>query len=195
MVHYLEDLVPLFKEVHRVLKQGGQFIFSTHHPLVDFEDNAFNNYFAVERITEDWNTVGEPVEVSFFRRSFTNLFDSLAESGFTLDKFSEGQPDPAMKEVSPETFDKLSRRPNFIFYSRKRELTIAEYRQMVIVSGVISAKRAKNEFFLPNNPFKLQINLALAAGFISMYSYQKTPLWILPDGRRGNDATSRRDHC
>jgi hypothetical protein len=66
---------------------------------------------------------------------------------------------------------------------------------MVIVSGVISAKRAKNEFFLPNNPFKLQINLALAAGFISMYSYQKTPLWILPDGRRGNDATSRRDHC
>ncbi|GAL26043.1 phenylalanyl-tRNA synthetase alpha chain [Vibrio variabilis] len=28
-----------------------------------------------------------------------------------------------------------------------------------------------------------------------MYSYQKTPLWILPDGRRGNDATSRRDHA
>ncbi|MCY9873738.1 class I SAM-dependent DNA methyltransferase [Vibrio barjaei] len=119
MVHYLEDLVPLFKEVNRVLKQGGWFIFSTHHPLVDFEDDAFSNYFAVERITEDWNTVGEPVEVSFFRRSFTNLFDSLAESGFTLDKFSEGQPDPAMKEVSPETFDKLSRRPNFIFIRAK----------------------------------------------------------------------------
>ncbi len=119
MVHYLEDLVPLFKEVHRVLKQGGCFIFSTHHPLVDYEENDVNNYFAVERITEDWNTIGKPVEVSFFRRSLSNLFDSLSESGFTLDKFSEGKPDPMMKEVSPETFDTLSRRPNFIFVRAK----------------------------------------------------------------------------
>ncbi|WP_234493818.1 class I SAM-dependent methyltransferase [Vibrio maritimus] len=119
MLHYLQDLVPLFKEVHRVLKSGGLFVFSTHHPLVDFEENAFNNYFNVELLTEEWNTIGEPVEVSFYRRSFTNLFESLSEGGFVLDKFSEGKPDPEMKTESPETFERLSRRPNFIFIRAK----------------------------------------------------------------------------
>lgn len=119
MLHYLNDLIPLFKEVHRVLKPGGMFVFSTHHPIVDFEDDAFNNYFDVELLTEEWNTVGEPVEVSFYRRSFTNLFDSLTDGGFVLDKFSEGKPDPAMKVTSPETFERLSRRPNFIFIRAK----------------------------------------------------------------------------
>lgn len=115
MIHYLEDLVPFFKEVQRVLKTGGIFVFSTHHPIIDFEDDAFNNYFDVERITEQWDTVGQPVEVSFFRRSLTNLFDSLSEADFVLDKFSEGKPASEMKVVDPETFERLSRRPNFIF--------------------------------------------------------------------------------
>jgi SAM-dependent methyltransferase len=115
MIHYLEELVPLFSEVKRVLKTGGTFVFSTQHPIIDFEDDAFNNYFDVERITEHWDSVGEPVEVSFFRRSLTNLFDSLSEAGFILDKFSEGKPAPEMQTLAPETFERLSRRPNFIF--------------------------------------------------------------------------------
>ena len=115
MIHYIEDLVPFFKEIRRVLKKGGMFVFSTHHPLLDFEDDGFSNYYQVERITEDWDTVGQPVEVSFFRRSFTNLFDSLHEGGFVLNKFSEGSPSLEMKTTAPDVYEKLSRRPNFIF--------------------------------------------------------------------------------
>ncbi|MGV2988940.1 class I SAM-dependent DNA methyltransferase [Vibrio sp. E150_011] len=116
MIHYLPDLAPLFADVARVLKTGGVFVFSTHHPIIDFDaSNQNSHYFAVEKITEFWDTTGEPVEVSFYRRSLTSLFAALKDHGFVLDTFSEGTPDIKMKTVAPATYKKLSRCPNFVF--------------------------------------------------------------------------------
>jgi ubiquinone/menaquinone biosynthesis C-methylase UbiE len=33
MIHYIKDLNKLFKEVSRILKKDGKFVFSFHHPL------------------------------------------------------------------------------------------------------------------------------------------------------------------
>ncbi|MGF1747800.1 class I SAM-dependent DNA methyltransferase [Vibrio cionasavignyae] len=121
MIHYLEDLKPLFLDISRVLKKEGVFVFSTHHPIIDFDPSDNNsNYFAVEQITEDWDTTGEPVEVSFFRRSLTSIFSALSDCSFVMERFSEGVPDIKMKSVAPETFETLSRRPNFVFIRAKK---------------------------------------------------------------------------
>ncbi len=72
MVHYIEDLSQLFLEINRVLKKGGYFVFSTHHPFADFETTISGNYFERELVTEKWKTVGEPIEVTFYRRSLTD---------------------------------------------------------------------------------------------------------------------------
>lgn len=115
MIHYIEDLVPLFAEVHRVLKSGGYMVFSTHHPFADFECSLTGNYFDRELIKEQWDTVGTPVEVQFYRRSLTELSNAITSTGLAITNISEGKVDEKVKEISPERYDYLTKNPNFIF--------------------------------------------------------------------------------
>lgn len=115
MIHYLEDLSVLFNDVARVLKNGGSFAFSTHHPFADFECSLSGNYFERELITEMWDTVGEPLEVRFYRRSLTELIEAITTSGLVVTQVSEGKVSEVVKDMSPERYDYLSKNPNFIF--------------------------------------------------------------------------------
>ncbi|WP_063662377.1 class I SAM-dependent DNA methyltransferase [Aliivibrio fischeri] len=115
MIHYLEDLSVLFNDVARVLKNGGSFAFSTHHPFADFECTLSGNYFEREFITEMWNTVGEPVEVTFYRRSLTEIMNAITDSGLVVTQLSEGKVAEEAKHLSLEKYEYLSKNPNFMF--------------------------------------------------------------------------------
>ncbi|MEX0337303.1 class I SAM-dependent methyltransferase [Vibrio tubiashii] len=116
VLHYIEDLNVVFKDVYRVLKPGGYIVFSTHHPFADFECSTSGNYFERERVTEDWNTVGDPVEVSFYRRSLTEISDAVTSSGLVISRISEGEVDERAKAISEEAYQHLKHNPNFIFF-------------------------------------------------------------------------------
>lgn len=116
VLHYIEDLNVVFKDVYRVLKPGGYIVFSTHHPFADFECTTSGNYFERERVTEDWNTVGDPVEVSFYRRSLTEISDAVTYSGLVISRISEGEVDERAKAISEEAYQHLKHNPNFIFF-------------------------------------------------------------------------------
>lgn len=115
MVHYLEDLNPLFRDVHRVLRVGGSFVFSTHHPFADFECTQSGNYFERELVQEEWNTVGKPVQVSFYRRSLTEIMNALTQNGLVITQISEGEVSEKVKEMDEGRYEYLSKNPNFIF--------------------------------------------------------------------------------
>ena len=114
-IHYIEDLDSLFKEVSRVLRDGGKFIFSTHHPLLDFRDSPSKNYFAREKLTQSWDTIGRPVKVSFYRRPLSSLFNSLTEAGFCVTQLTEGKLDNAVKNLSRKDYDRITTKPWFLF--------------------------------------------------------------------------------
>lgn len=115
MVHYLKDLNPLFGDVQRVLKTGGSFVFSTHHPFADFECSTSGNYFERELVQEEWNTIGEPVEVKFYRRSLSEITNAITKNGMVITALSEGEVDEEVKILDHERYDYLSKNPNFIF--------------------------------------------------------------------------------
>ncbi|MFK0569905.1 class I SAM-dependent methyltransferase [Endozoicomonas sp.] len=119
VIHYIEDLNHLFDDIRRVLKGGGSFFFSTHHPLADFEASPSGNYFSRELIIEEWDTIGYPVQVQFYRRSLTELFNTIASAGLYVATLSEGCPSEAMKDISPGSYDYLSKNPNFLFIECK----------------------------------------------------------------------------
>ncbi|MDA0149003.1 class I SAM-dependent DNA methyltransferase [Vibrio sp. LaRot3] len=115
VLHYIEDLTPVFASVHRVLKPGGYMVFSTHHPFADFECSPSGNYFSREFIEEEWNTVGEPVKVGFYRRSLTEITSAISEAGLVVSALNEGQVDESAKQQSESTYQHLKNNPNFIF--------------------------------------------------------------------------------
>lgn len=115
VLHYIEDLKPVFDDLHRVLKPGGYIVFSTHHPFADFECTISGNYYEREFIQEEWNTVGTPVQVSFYRRSLTELCQAVTQSGLLISNITEGTIDEKAKEISEATYERLSKNVNFIF--------------------------------------------------------------------------------
>ncbi|HHB1593584.1 TPA: class I SAM-dependent methyltransferase [Vibrio campbellii] len=115
MAHYIEDLRPLFNDIQRVLKPGGQFVFSTHHPFADFECSASDNYFEKERIEDVWDTIGKPVSVAFYRRSLQDITDAITGSNMAMLAVSEGKVNEKIREISQEHYQRLATYPNFIF--------------------------------------------------------------------------------
>lgn len=115
VIHYFEDLSPFFSDVARVLKEGGSFAFSTHHPFADFECSKSGNYFERELVEEVWDTVGEPVDVCFYRRSLTEITEALSANGLAITTLSEGKVSEKVKEISLEQYEYLANNPNFIF--------------------------------------------------------------------------------
>jgi SAM-dependent methyltransferase len=115
-VHYIEDLNVLFLDIRRVLKAGGLFVFSTNHPHVDYRNSPSGNYFLTEKITEEWHTLGRPVPVTYFRRPISSLANALANAGMCISNISEGLATEDLKKASAQVYEKLSTKPNFMFY-------------------------------------------------------------------------------
>lgn len=114
VVHYIEDIDHLFAEFARLLRPGGSFVFSTHHPQNDFRHHP-GNYFATKFVSEQWRGFGEePITVSFYRRPLSAITGALANAHFIIERMTEAQPTADFLRTDPERYEKTSRRPTFL---------------------------------------------------------------------------------
>lgn len=122
-LHYIDNWTPTFQEFNRVMKTGGQFVYSVHHPFMDFKLFERPDYFSHELLEEVWNKKESgPVEVTFFRRPLSEIINVTTEN-FTLEQIVEPQPEVEFKERLPQkatSYDYLMKNPHFlIVVSRK----------------------------------------------------------------------------
>lgn len=118
VLHYMAEWRPALGELHRVLKRDGWLLFSTHHPAADAERFQTRNYFATEHIVDHWEWVGR---VEFFRRSLTEIFSSLRESRFLIDRVVEPVPSEEFRRAKPDSYEQLMNQPEFLMIMAKRE--------------------------------------------------------------------------
>lgn len=92
----VEDLNRVFRQVHRVLKQGAPFVFSLPHPsshLIDDDDPEQpllirRSYFDRTSVSYDW----EGVPLSAHHHTVSDLFAGLSRANFSVDTVLEPEP-------------------------------------------------------------------------------------------------------
>lgn len=115
VMHYIKNLEPLFHEFHRILKPGGELIFSLEHPISTFHDRPSDNYYEPSVTTYDWRGfTEEPVAVPSYRRALQDYTESLANAGFTIERLLEPKPSEKFKKTLPESYARHLIYPSFM---------------------------------------------------------------------------------
>lgn len=115
VIHYLDELEPVFKEFNRVLKPQGSLLFSIQHPVIDFIYRPSDDYYRVEVISWDWNGfTAEPVKVHTYRRPLQDYTEALYNSGFFVERLTEPKPTEKFKEQAPESYANSLKNPAFM---------------------------------------------------------------------------------
>ena len=86
---YSPDLTKLFKQVYRILRKGGIFVFSLDHPFFNLLDpktlTPRRSYFKTGRYTEKTNSL----DFVGYNHTIQELFNPLAEAGFVVERIIE----------------------------------------------------------------------------------------------------------
>ncbi|WP_052256530.1 bifunctional 2-polyprenyl-6-hydroxyphenol methylase/3-demethylubiquinol 3-O-methyltransferase UbiG [Salinicoccus sp. YB14-2] len=129
-IHYIENYSKLIARIRSLLKEGGELIFSTEHPIVtarkesdnwvrDDEGNrlhwALDNYQEEGKRAHNWYVD----DVVIYHRTISTLMNTLLENGFIIDKVLEPQSIPAGLEKMPKIVNE-GRRPSFIVIKSRK---------------------------------------------------------------------------
>lgn len=130
-IHYVDDYSKLIAKISSLLNGGGEFIFSTEHPIVtarkemsnwvkDSEGNRLHwalDHYQEEGIREQhWYIDG----VIKYHRTISTLINTLIDYGLVLEKIIEPQSIPSGLELMPKLINE-SRRPSFIVIKSRKQ--------------------------------------------------------------------------
>lgn len=115
MVHYLKDPKPTFKEVARVLKPQGHFIFSFHHPVGEIlkktpKGAVLSDYF--EERWYDWEML-PGMKLKSYHHTFESMVEALRQSGFVVKRLREARPPKSVAHKYPDFYRFASLNPTF----------------------------------------------------------------------------------
>ncbi len=129
--HYVEDFAGVVRNIYSLMNDDGVFLFSQEHPFSTCHSGCY-------RWTRDENGkkihlnlmyYGREVEtdstwfvdnVKRYHRMFSTIVNTLADTGFVIEKMVEPLPDDELLAKYPEYYD-LFFKPDFLFIrSRKR---------------------------------------------------------------------------
>ncbi len=128
-LHYVPNIMKCFKEVYRVLKKNGLFVFSFDNPFYDTIspktlkiERSYNKTGKYEKI-EKWPDGAKRKFVMYYRK-VSDIFNALVESNFFVENIIEPlemKKDPWENEIYPKKLVKLIG-PTIIFKAKKCQI-------------------------------------------------------------------------
>lgn len=129
-IHYIEDYEGLISKVTHLLTDGGEFIFSTEHPMVTARKNMNNwvrdeegnkLHWAVDHYQEEgmrkeyWYIDG----VIKYHRTISTLLNTIIKKGLVLEEIVEPTSIPIGLEKMPKLINE-QRKPSFLVIKAKK---------------------------------------------------------------------------
>ena len=119
VMDYVEDWGVPLSEFRRVLKPGGELVFSVEHPTFKFAEQVYRgegSYFETVLGGIEWRGFGERVWVPSYRRPLGAMVDAILGGGFVLAGMLEPRPDDRFRDADPEEYERLCRMPLFLLF-------------------------------------------------------------------------------
>lgn len=96
-LHYINDLLPLFEHIYKLLKQDGIFLFNIEHPIFTAGDQTWINEPPVWKVDNYFSegkreTVFLDTKVEKYHHALTTILNGLLKTGFTLEAVEEVVP-------------------------------------------------------------------------------------------------------
>jgi len=129
-LHYVCDFSKLCREVYSLLNDGGSFVFSQEHPMTTAPVGgvSWTKNEAGERIhynLSDYSKGGKRVTswmidgIVKYHRTFSEIVNTLTDSGFAVEKMLEPSPDRDLLRRLPEYTPQLHK-PNFLLVKSRK---------------------------------------------------------------------------
>ena len=129
VLHYLDDLSAVYRNVYAALKPGGHFLFNIEHPVFTagvgqdwiYGEGGAPLYWPVDNYfypgQRETHFLGQPV--TKYHHTLTKILNLLLQCGFRLEAVEEAMP-PASMLALPGMNDEM-RRPMMLLVRAKKE--------------------------------------------------------------------------
>ncbi|MDI6740512.1 MAG: class I SAM-dependent methyltransferase, partial [Candidatus Edwardsbacteria bacterium] len=139
-LHYVRDWAVVLRNVHRVLKPGGIFLFSTHNPVYwgaeerpegeyklralgyrkHVKSNAVEVYGDYARARKIHDTWFGSFNVTYYHRPFSAILNDILRSKFKLVYCVEPKPLSSAKRIDKGFWEKASKLPLFVIFRLRK---------------------------------------------------------------------------
>lgn len=141
-IHYVQDWKSVFSAVHKILKRGGVFLFSTHHPIKwaaqadkkgasssftmgytkredqnDYE--VYGDYLNERQITD---VLAEGLKVTYYHKPLSSILSDIRDSGFEILDFAEPKAVPKAASERKDFYEIHQKIPLFMIFKLKKDL-------------------------------------------------------------------------
>lgn len=126
------DLSHAFAQFARVLKTGGQILFSVPHPILlhgiwhlgTHGERLFyklDKYFRRGPYSSQWHDERlQPVVFRQYQWALQDYVEALVKNGFVITKLLEAEPSEEFRDTDPGQYDELSRIPAFLIIQGRK---------------------------------------------------------------------------
>lgn len=138
MLDYIKDWDTVFKEVRRVLKPGGIYIFSKGNPLfecreriqINGEDCKILGYSKGGKkvigsyFKERWQEAEciEGMKLRNHHKTYETIINTILRNGFSIEGYSDAKPLQKGRKIAPKHYKTFSKLPIFcVFKIRKKD--------------------------------------------------------------------------
>ena len=134
VIHYMGAWNKVFREVSRVLKKDGLFVFSCGNPVYEVSESVkvkgkkykalgISSYFKEKVFYNTWRNEynNKKINAPFYHKTYGTIVKTIISNGFEIVDYEDCFPLKKAKKLFPKDYEKFSKMPIFCVWKVRKK--------------------------------------------------------------------------